>query len=88
MKNLINMGRTFAKTILEYSNVKIQKFAQSQIESFYKAGGGAIPPWQLDKDGNKKGVKEASKNFQKIENVSHVRQNQKNNAITSNITSK
>ena len=51
------MGRTFAKTILEYSNVKIQKVAQQQIETFYKNGGAAFPPWTLDKDGNKKGDK-------------------------------
>ena len=42
------MGKTFAKTILEFTNHKIQKQVQTNIENFYKAGG-MIQPFQVEK---------------------------------------
>jgi len=43
MQDLINMGKSFAKTILEYGSVKNQKNAQAQIETFYKQGAVNFP---------------------------------------------
>ena len=36
------MGEVFAKTILEFNNFKMHKIVQTQIEQFYKQGGGII----------------------------------------------
>lgn len=45
MINLQNMGHMFCRTIFEYSQTKAQKYAQLQIENFYKGGGAYFPPW-------------------------------------------
>lgn len=65
------MGKTFARSILEYNNIKIQKFACQQIETFYKSGGGEIPKWLLDREGNMKGdvAPPIQKNVEKVPTI-------------------
>ena len=64
------MGVVFAKTILEFSNQKLQKFVQTQIEQFYKQGAGVINHGLTveEKKLMKKSDKDLGKKMKKIDN--------------------